>query len=67
MYELTPVRGMEAVREASLQIADMTVNVAVVYGTASLRRFLEEMRNGEKQYHFVEVMTCPGGCIGGDR
>ena len=65
LYELTPVRGMEAVREASLQIADMTVNVAVVYGTASLRRFLEEMRNGEKQYHFVEVMTCPGGCIGG--
>ena len=53
LYELTPVRGMEAVREASLQIADMTVNVAVVYG------------NGEKQYHFVEVMTCPGGCIGG--
>ena len=51
LYELTPVRGMEAVREASLQIADMTVNVAVVYGTASLRRFLEEMRNGDCGSH----------------
>lgn len=65
LYQLEPVRGMEAVKEASLQVGGMTVNVAVVYGTASLRRFLEQMKEGEKQYHFVEVMTCPGGCIGG--
>ena len=65
LYRLEPVRGMEAVKEASLQVGDRTVNVAVVYGTASLRRFLERMKDGEKQYHFVEVMTCPGGCIGG--
>lgn len=65
LYELQPVRGMEAVKEASLQVGELTVNVAVVYGTASLRRFLEQMKNGTKQYHFVEVMTCPGGCIGG--
>ena len=65
LYRLEPVRGMEAVKEASLQVGDRTVNVAVVYGTASLRRFLEHMKDGEKQYHFVEVMTCPGGCIGG--
>lgn len=65
LYELEPVRGMEAVKEASLQVGELTVNVAVVYGTASLRRFLEQMNSGTKQYHFVEVMTCPGGCIGG--
>ena len=65
LYRLEPVRGMEAVKEASLQVGDRTVNVAVVYGTASLRRFLERMKDGEKQYHFVEVMTCPGGCISG--
>lgn len=65
LYELQPVRGMEAVKEASLQVGELTVNVAVVYGTASLRRFLEQMKSGTKQYHFVEVMTCPGGCIGG--
>lgn len=65
LYELEPVRGMEAVREASLKVGDLDVNVAVVYGTASLRGFLERMKDSAKQYHFVEVMTCPGGCIGG--
>lgn len=65
LYDLKPVRGMEAVREASLQVGDINVNVAVVYGTASLRGFLEQMKESGKQYHFVEVMTCPGGCIGG--
>lgn len=65
LYELEPVRGMEAVKEASLKVGDLTVNVAVVYGTASLRRFLDQIKDGSKQYHFVEVMTCPGGCIGG--
>lgn len=65
LYDLEPVRGMEAVREASLKVGDLNVNVAVVYGTASLRGFLEKMKESKKQYHFVEVMTCPGGCIGG--
>ena len=55
LYRLEPVRGMEAVKEASLQVGDRTVNVAVVYGTASLRRFLERMKDGEKQYHFVDA------------
>lgn len=65
LYKLEPVRGMEAVREASLDIGDSKVNVAVVYGTANVRGFIEKMKNGEKEYHFIEVMTCPGGCIGG--
>lgn len=43
----------------------MTLNVAVVYGTANARKMIERIRSGEKQYHFIEVMTCPGGCIGG--
>ncbi len=65
LYRLEPVRGMEAVREASLKVGDMTVNVAVVYGTANAARLIEQIKNQEKEYHFVEVMTCPGGCIGG--
>lgn len=67
LYELEPVRGMEGIREASLEVGELTLNVAVIYGTANARRFLEENLLGErkKQYHFVEVMTCPGGCIGG--
>lgn len=68
LYELQPVRGMEGIREASLQAGDTLVNVAVIYGTSNARRFLEEnllQGEGGRQYHFVEVMTCPGGCIGG--
>lgn len=68
LYELQPVRGMEGIREASLQIGGMTVNVAVIYGTDNARRFIEDNlinADNSKQYHFVEVMTCPGGCIGG--
>lgn len=65
LFHLTPVRGYEGVREATLQIAGMDVNVAVVYGTANAGKLIEQIKRGEKTYHFVEVMTCPGGCIGG--
>ena len=65
LYDLQPVRGYEGIREASLKIGDLDVNVAVVYGTANARKMIERMKQGDKQYHFIEVMTCPGGCIGG--
>ena len=65
LLDLQPVRGYEGLREASLEINGMTVNVAVVYGTANARKMIELVKKGEKDYHFIEVMTCPGGCIGG--
>ena len=65
LYDLQPVRGYEGVREASLSIGGLTVNVAVVYGTANAKKLLHSIKAGEKQYHFIEVMACPGGCIGG--
>lgn len=65
LFNLTPVRGYEGVREATLKVGDLDVNVAVVYGTANVAKVIEQIKNGEKEYHFVEVMTCPGGCIGG--
>ena len=65
LYQLEPVRGFEGIREATLKIKDMEVNVAVVYGTANARKMIERVKQGGKQYHFIEVMTCPGGCIGG--
>ena len=64
-YDLTPVRGLTDTKEASVQIGDLTLNVAVVYGTANASRLIEKIQSGEKHYHFVEVMTCPGGCISG--
>lgn len=65
LYTLTPVRGIEEIREASVAIGDLTVNVAVVYGTKNASKMIEKIKEGKKQYHFIEVMTCPGGCIGG--
>ena len=65
LYTLKAVRGMDGVKEASLDIAGMTVNVAVIYGTKNADNFLKDMKNTGKQYRFIEVMTCPGGCIGG--
>ena len=65
LYDLKPVRGMEGFREASLSIADKNINVAVIYGTANVRKFLDRQKKEPKDYAFVEVMTCPGGCIGG--
>ncbi|WP_345941643.1 rubrerythrin [Gemmiger formicilis] len=65
LLELAPVRGYEGVREAQVTIGEHTLRVAVVYGTANARNFLARMKESGKQYHFVEVMACPGGCIGG--
>jgi NADH-quinone oxidoreductase subunit G len=64
-FELTPVRGLRDVKEASVNIAGTEVKVAVVYGTASAGKLIKEIKAGRKSYHFVEVMTCPGGCISG--
>ncbi len=65
LLQLEGVRGYDGVREAQVQIGELTVQVAVVYGTANARAFLQRMKAEGKQYHFVEVMACPGGCIGG--
>ena len=61
----TPVRGYDGVKEATVKIGELDVSIAVIYGTANAGKVIEEIKNGNKQYHFVEVMTCPGGCIGG--
>ena len=65
LLQLDPVRGYDGVREAQIQIGKLTLRVAVIYGTANARRFLDHMKESATQYHFVEVMACPGGCIGG--
>lgn len=65
LYELTPVRGFEGVREAAVEVAGTTVRLAIVHGTANARRLLDRIRAGERNYDFIEVMTCPDGCIGG--
>lgn len=59
------VRGYEAMREATICIGDTRLRAAVVYGTKQAHGVLEDIKAGRRHYDFVEVMTCPGGCIGG--
>ena len=65
LYELQAVRDLEEIKEATVNIDGKDLNIAVVYGTANATKLIEKIKSGEKQYHFVEVMACPGGCIGG--
>ena len=59
------VRGVEGLKEASISIEDMQLNIAVANGLTNARIVLDRIRSGEKEYHAVEIMACPGGCIGG--
>ena len=63
--EFDVVRGTEGVKEASIDLNGTVVNVAVAHGTANAKKLLEAVKSGEKTYHFIEVMCCPGGCVTG--
>ena len=59
------VRGLDGVKEARVQVGDINLGVAVVSGLGNASRLLDQIRAGRDDLHFIEVMTCPGGCIGG--
>jgi len=59
------VRGMEGIKESSFEVAGITLNLAVVNGLANAKALIEAILSGEAHYDFVEVMACPGGCVGG--
>ena len=59
------VRGTEGIKEATYNVAGMDINVCVVSGLANARKVLDMVKSGEKNYHFIEVMACPGGCVNG--
>ena len=63
--DFTEVRGTAGIKEATYNVAGMDVNVAVASGLANARELLEKVRSGEKNYHFIEIMACPGGCVNG--
>lgn len=65
LLKLTSVRGLQGVKDAKLTINQIPLHVAVVHGTDHARRFLAHLKTSGEHYDFVEVMTCPGGCIGG--
>ncbi len=60
------VRGMKDIKEASVNMNGITVKVLVAHSLGAARQLMDKVREGElKDYHFIEIMTCPGGCIGG--
>ncbi len=73
--EINPVRGMEGVREASVMIEDpkpewafldgIELKCVVAHGLVNAKTVMDSVKNGTSDYHFIEVMACPGGCLGG--
>lgn len=59
------VRGLENIKEASFNIGGKEIKVAVVHGLKNAEKLINSIKSGEKEYHLVEVMACPGGCIAG--
>ncbi len=63
--DYTAVRGTEGIKEATVEIAGKTVKVAVASGLANAKVLMDKVRSGEADYQFIEIMSCPGGCVNG--
>lgn len=59
------VRGLQGIKEATVKIKDMDVKVAITNGLGNARKLLQAIREGKANYHLIEIMACPGGCIDG--
>jgi len=64
-FQLTALRGFEGRKETKLNINGLELGVAVVNGMANAKKLLDEIKAGKNDVHFIEIMACPGGCIGG--
>lgn len=63
--EFTAVRGTEGIKEATVTLGGQDVRVAIAHGLGNARKLLDSIRSGEKNYEFIEIMACPGGCVTG--
>lgn len=63
--EFIDVRGTKGIKEATYHVAGMDVNIAVASGLGNARELLNRVKSGEANYHFIEIMGCPGGCVNG--
>jgi NADH-quinone oxidoreductase subunit G len=63
--DIKPVRGLEGIKDATIKVGELKVKVAVAHGLGNARKLMEEVRAGKSPYHFIEIMACPGGCVGG--
>ena len=63
--EFTDLRGLTGIKETQVEIDGKNIRIAVANGLGNTRRLLEKVKSGEEEFHAIEVMACPGGCIGG--
>ncbi len=59
------IRGLEGIRSAEVDFNGTTISIGIAHGLANARKLLEDIRDGKIHYHAIEIMACPGGCIGG--
>lgn len=65
LLEFHEVRGYQNIKEAKVKIKDLELNLLVVYGMNNIEPLLNDLEHNKLNYHFIEVMNCPGGCVGG--
>jgi NADH-quinone oxidoreductase subunit G/NADP-reducing hydrogenase subunit HndD len=63
--DFTDVRGMQGIKETSVELGGQTLRFAVAHGLAQAKNLAEQVENGTSPYAFIEIMCCPGGCVGG--
>ena len=63
--EFTEMRGIAGIREATIKIKDLDVKIGIAHELGNARKLLQDIREGKSYYHAIEIMACPGGCIGG--
>ena len=59
------VRGLESIKRATIDLGGIQLKVGIAHGLGNARRLLKEIREGKSEFHAIEIMACPGGCIGG--
>ncbi|WP_051569161.1 NADH-dependent [FeFe] hydrogenase, group A6 [Alkaliphilus transvaalensis] len=64
-FEYNNIRGVEGIKEAEVTLGGNTIRIAIAHGTAQAAKLLEMVKNGEREYHFIEMMGCSGGCVAG--
>lgn len=63
--DFTELRGLENVRKATIDFNGLKLNIGIAHGLGNARKLLEQIREGKSEFHAIEIMACPGGCIGG--
>jgi iron-only hydrogenase group A len=63
--EFDQIRGYNGIKEGSIVVNGTEINFAVAHGLSNARKLMDDIKQGKSKYHFIEVMACPGGCIGG--